>query len=562
MKRKLLSLLLCSTSLIGTQILWAEDYKHETPDRPHIVVGMVVDQMSWDYLYRYSSRFGKGGFRRLLKEGFNCHNARINYIPSVTAIGHATVYTGSVPSIHGIAGNNFYEGTKGRYCTEDSTVRSVGAEPSKSGQMSPRNLRSTSITDELKLATNLRSKVVGVALKDRGAILPAGHTANAAYWFDDKNGNFITSTYYMQELPRWVEKFNAKKLPEKYLRFGWKPLYAPKSYRESLPDSNPYEASWGKIAPPTLPLDTKLLHQEQGIGVIRTTPMGNTLTLDMAKAAIEGEALGMGRKDNPMPTDFLAISLSSTDYIGHRYAPLSMEIEDTYLRLDKDLKDFFDYLDDRYGKGGYLFFLTADHAAGHNLKFLEDHKLPGRAWRSDLARKVVDSVCRADLGAESRAFVAVSNNQVFFDDTELDRLGADRSRLYSAVKRQLDKMPGVAYSIVMDSAQQATLPHDIKERAINGYCRGRSGAIFVVLHPGWYSHGSGEPAKGTSHSVWAPYDTHIPLIFMGHKVRPTHLYREVYMTDIAATLAMYLKTQLPSGCIGRPITELLSGAEN
>lgn len=543
--------------LLSGQVLMADDYKHETPDRPRLVVGMVVDQMSWDYLYRFSDRFGEGGFRRLLNEGFNCHNARINYIPSVTAIGHATVYTGSVPSIHGIAGNYFFEGKEGRYCTEDKTVQTVGAEPGKSGLMSPRNLRATTIADELKLATNFRSKVIGVAIKDRGAILPAGHSADAAYWFDDKSGRFITSTYYMQELPRWVRRFNERNLPERYLRSGWKPMYAHRTYIQSLPDDNQFEGPWGEVKA-TLPLDTKKLMKEQGVGVIRTTPMGNTLTLDMAKAAIEGEELGHMRDKTHEGTDFLAISLSSTDYIGHRYAPLSMEIEDTYLHLDKDLKDLFDYLDKRYGRDGYLFFLTADHAAGHNLTFLEQAKLPGRAWRTDQARRLVDSLCRVELGEEGiGASVSVTNNQIFFDDELIDRIGKDRHHLYAVVKREIERMPGVAYAIVMEQASGANVPSEIKERAINGYVRGRSGQIFVVLHPGWYSHGSSKPALGTSHSVWAPYDTHIPLIFMGHKVKAHHLYREVYMTDIAATLAMYLKVQLPSGCIGKPIHELL-----
>lgn len=559
MKRRFATILLgmsLALSLGGS--LLAKDYKHEVPDRPKIVIGMVVDQMSWDYLYRFSDRFGEGGFKRLLNEGFNCHNARINYIPSVTAIGHATVYTGSVPSIHGIAGNNFFEGKTRRYCTEDKSVHTVGAEEGKSGQMSPRNMRSTSITDELKLATNFRSKVVGVAIKDRGAILPAGHSADAAYWFDDKSGRFITSTYYMQELPRWVRKFNDRELPERYLRAGWKPVHAVRSYTQSLSDENPFEEPWGQTAKATLPLDTKKLMKEQGFGVIRTTPMGNTLTLDMAKAAIEGENLGKKRRGEEHDTDFLAISLSSTDYIGHRYAPLSVEIEDTYLHLDKDLKRFFDYLDERYGRDGYLFFLTADHAAGHNLTFLEHAKLPGRAWRSDEARLLVDSVCRAQLGEVGKSVaVGVANNQIFFDEEAIDRLGADRHKLFSSVKRAIDRMPGVAYTIIMDEASTSTVPQEIRERAINGYTRGRSGALFVILHPGWYSHGSAEPALGTSHSVWAPYDTHIPLIFMGHRIKPAHLYREVHMTDIAATLAMYLKTQLPSGCIGKPIHEIL-----
>ncbi|MDO4691627.1 MAG: alkaline phosphatase family protein [Porphyromonadaceae bacterium] len=516
---------------------------------------MVVDQMCWDYLYRYNSRFVEGGFKRLLNEGFNCHNTRINYIPSVTAIGHASVYTGSVPSIHGIAGNNFYSACKSLYCTQDDSVQTVGAEHGKSGQMSPRNMLSTSITDELKLATNFRSRVIGVALKDRGAILPAGHSADGAYWFDDQSGNFITSTYYMDKLPRWVERFNNRKLAKKYLRDGWKPLHKKRTYTESIEDENDFEQPWKEIATATLPLDTRKLEKELGLGVIRTTPMGNTLTLDMAKAAIEGEELGMPRENGD--TDFLTISLSSTDYIGHRYATYSMEIEDTYLRLDQELKEFFDYLDGRYGKDGYLFFLTADHAAAHNLTFLESKKLPGRAWRSDIARQKVREICDAQLGADSKVFIDISNYQVFLDEAKIDELGANRQKLYDAIRRELANMPGVAYAVQADRAGAASLPEDIRTRIVNGYNHSRSGSIFVVLHPGWYGHGSDKRAQGTSHAVWSPYDTHIPLIFMGHGVESGHLYREVHITDIAATLAFMLKTQLPSGCIGRPITEIL-----
>lgn len=529
------------------------ELQHDRPDRPRIVVGMVVDQMCWDYLYRYQAHFVDGGFKRLLQQGFNCHNARIDYIPSVTAIGHATVYTGSVPSIHGIAGNYFYDRGKGLYCTEDKSVQTVGAEPSKSGQMSPRNLLATSITDELKLATNFRSRVIGIALKDRGAILPAGHSADAAYWFDDKSGNFISSTYYMQELPRWVKRFNDRELAQKYLREGWRTLHNHRTYVESVEDENPFEQSWKDVAPATLPLNTRKLSKEFGLGVIRTTPMGNTITLDLAKAAIEGEELG----SRPQETDFLAISLSSTDYIGHRYATYSVEIEDTYRRLDKDLSDFFAYLDKRFGQDGYLFFLTADHAAAHNLTFLEARKLPGRAWRVDQARKLVDSISRAQLGAETKTLIDIANYQVFMDEEQLERLGADRDKLYSSICRHLEQMPGVAYAVRADHAASASLPEAIRSRIVNGYNHHRSGSIFVVLHPGWYGQGSSKPAQGTSHAVWSPYDTHIPLIFMGHRIEPGHLYREVHMTDIAPTLAFLLKTQLPSGCIGRPITELL-----
>lgn len=522
------------------------------PDRPRIVVGMVVDQMCWDYLYRYNDRFGEGGFRRLLSEGFNCHNTRINYLPAVTAIGHASVYTGSVPSIHGISGNAFHIKGKPIYCTQDDSVTSVGAKPNKAGQMSPRNLLATTITDELRLATNFRSKVIGVALKDRGAILPAGHSANAAYWFEDESGNFITSTYYMNELPRWVKRFNDQKRPEKLLRNGWNTLYPISSYKESTTDDTPFESTWRKTDKPTFPLDTKGLFKDFGNIIIRATPMGNTLTLEMARAAIEGEELGK----TPGQTDFLAVSLSSTDYIGHRYGTFAIETEDTYLRLDRELADFFTYLDKQYGKDGYLFFITADHAAGHNITFLKHNKLPGRSFSRSVALERLRRVAKEFLQTDEDVILGISNYQVVLDNDKLARLKVNRIDFIQALSTELELMEGVAYAVPAERIGPYTLPDELRMRVTNGFNRHRSGQIFIILHPGWAFNSSDNP-KGTDHSVWSPYDTHIPLIFMGHGIKPGHLYREVYMTDIAPTLSYLLQVQLPSGAIGKPILEVL-----
>lgn len=521
------------------------------PERPRIVVGVVVDQMSWDYLYRYNDRYGEDGFKRLLRQGFNCQNTRIDYVPSVTAIGHASVYTGSVPSIHGIAGNNFYDNGRRLYCTQDSTVSTVGAPNGWDGQMSPRNLRVSTIADELKIATNFTSRVIGVSIKDRGAILPAGHSADAAYWFDDKSGNFVTSTYYMSELPRWANRFNERRLAEKYLKSDWRSLHSMRSYKASIEDDNSFEANWGDI-PATLPLPLKKLYERDGYGVLRTTPWGNTITLDMARAAIEGERLGE-RRDS---TDFLAISLSSTDYIGHRYGTFAVELEDTYIRLDRELGDLFNYLDSRYGRDGYLFFITADHAVAHNTAFLESKKMPGRIWRSDLAMTTARDVARQVLGTDEKIIVDIANYQLYLDEAKLERMGADRSKLIETLTSALAKQEGVAYVVEASKVNMHALPDEIRYRIVNGYNRDRSGAIFIVLHPGWQSGRGDKPQQGTNHAVWAPYDTHIPLIFMGHGIKPGFLYREVHMTDIAPTLAFLLKTQLPSGAIGKPIVEL------
>lgn len=521
--------------------------------RPRLVVTMMVDQMTWDYLYRYQARFVEGGFKRLLSKGFNCENTRINYIPAYTAIGHSSVHTGSVPAIHGIAGNDFFKDGKPIYCTQDTLVASVGVPNGKSGQMSPRNLLTTTIADELRIATNFRSKTIGVAIKDRASILPAGHTTNGAYWLDDASGHFITSTYYRTDLPDWVKKFNARGRVKELLSQGWKPLYDLKTYRESTADKNDYEQPWGKKGeiPATLPLDTKALMKTNGLGVIRTTPFGNTLTFEIAKAAIEGEHLGEGED-----TDFLAMSHSATDYVGHRYGTFAVETEDTYLRLDRDLADFLSYLDKKVGEGEYIFILTADHAAAHNLTFNKDHKIPGEALRSDIARQIIDSVVNKTLGANARVIRAYFNYQVFFNDARIDSLGINRSALQRTICQALkDKLPGVAYAIPADEVVSAPIPEAIKTRIINGYRKGRSGDIFVIPDPGWYSKGSAETPRGTTHGVWSPYDTHIPLVFMGKGIRQGHLYRETNITDIAATLAALLKTQYPSGCIGHPITE-------
>ena len=265
--------------------------------RPKLVIGLVVDQMRWDYLYRYYNRYQTNGFKRLLNEGFSCENTQIDYIPTVTAAGHTGIYTGSVPAITGIAGNDWIVQATGKsmYCTQDTTVQTVGS-TSKAGQMSPRNLLTTTVTDELKLATNFRSKVIGIAIKDRGGILPAGHTADAAYWFDDKTGNWITSTYYMNDLPQWVKDFNDQKLAKSYLKLDWNSLYPINTYLQSTPDSSKYEGKFKGTDAPTLPVKTSALYKGN-LGIIRATPYGNTLTLDLAIAAINGENLGQHVKD-------------------------------------------------------------------------------------------------------------------------------------------------------------------------------------------------------------------------------------------------------------------------
>ena len=513
--------------------------------RPKLVVGMVVDQMRWDYLYRYYDRYGADGFKRLLREGFSCENTMIPYAQTITAPGHTCVYTGSVPAIHGIIGNEWYDKTLRRtvYCAGDDSVKIIGGD--KTEPMSPKNLWTTTICDELRLATNFKSKVVGIALKDRGAILPAGHTANAAYWYDGVTGNWISSTYYMNALPSWVEKFNQKKYPDSFYTKNWNTLYPIATYTQSDKDNTDYEGKYGHETAPVFPheLQSKI---GKDYGIIRATPYGNTFTLNFAKEAVKAESLGKNSV-----TDFLAVSLSSPDYIGHQFGPNSIEQEDDYLRLDKDLADFLAYLDKEIGKGQYLFFITADHAVAHVPAFLQTHKIDAKTLAStlpDVEKKVEEKF------KVKHSIVSTANYHIYLNDPAIDSAGADKKEIKKFIIDLVNKDPGLLIAFDSEKINEVTLPQHIKEMFMNGYTPKRGGDILFIVKAGNFYGGK----TGTTHGSWYPYDAHIPLVWFGWNIKAgDKLNREVYMTDIAPTIAAMLHIQMPSGSIGHVITEVL-----
>lgn len=546
----IISLLLCLSFTVFAQQKIVKKATLTTVNKlsqPKLVVGIVVDQMRWDYLFRYANRYGQKGFKRLLREGFNCNNTQISYIPTVTAAGHSGIYTGSVPALHGIAGNNWTDQETGEmhYCTADSTVKTIGS-TSLAGQMSPRKLWASTITDELKLASNFKSKTIGIALKDRGAILPAGHSANAAYWFDDLTGNWITSNYYMNQLPAWVNKFNDAKNAEKYLAKDWYPLYNIASYTQSEADSNTYEGLLkGENAPVFPHLISKI---NKGAGTIRSTPYGNSITFDFAKTTIEYEKLGANNV-----TDFLAISLSSTDYIGHLYGPNSVEVEDTYLRLDQDLANFFDYLDTKMGKNNYTIFLTADHGAAHNPNYLINHNIPAGLFLGNNVLTGLNAELKAEFGFD-RLILNLGNYQVNFNNKIIAQAKLNENNLKSNCINFLKKQKGIAYAVDMDRISEASIPAQLKQKIINGYNHQRSGAVQILLQPGYFQ---GYGTTGTTHGTYNPYDTHIPLLFMGWGIKHGCLNKQTTMADIAPTLAALLHIQEPNANIGEPIVEVI-----
>lgn len=523
----------------------------EQPSKPKLVVGIVVDQMRWDYLYRYQDRYSENGFKRLLRDGFSCENTYINYIPSYTAIGHSSIYTGSVPAIHGITGNDFILEQTGQplYCTEDKSVKGVGTDGA-AGEQSPKNLLASTITDQVRLSTNFRSKVIGVALKDRGSILPAGHFANAAYWYDSKSGRFISSTFYLKELPKWVQDFNAQNRAEKLLSQDWNTLYPINTYKQSINDDNVYEGMFNGEKSTAFPHKTAEIMKRSGLGLISSTPYGNTLTKEMAIAAIENEHLGA----NPEKvTDFLTVSFSATDYVGHHFAINSVEVEDTYLRLDKDLGELLSYLDTKVGKGQYTVFLTADHGAAHNPQFFKDQRGNGGFFGTGEVQKGLNQLIEQKFGVRDLV-TSLNNYQVHFNPGKIDSLGAEKeAAIHEEIVRFLKKQDGVAFAVDLKDVGTASVPQRLREKIINGYNLKRSGPIQIILEPQWFSGSK----TGTTHGTWNSYDAHIPCVWMGWGIKHGSTNRETHMTDIAPTVAALLQIEEPNGNIGVPIGEVL-----
>ena len=534
--------------LIFTGIFQAIGKQPVPSNKPKIVIGLVIDQMRWDYLYRYAEQYGTTGFKRLMKDGYNCQNTMVNYIPTFTGPGHACIYTGSVPSIHGIAANDWISNFtyKKSYCVTDDSVRTITNGDTAAGKsMSPKNLLTTTITDELRLATNFGSKVYGIAIKDRGSILPAGHLASGAYWLDDSTGNFCSSTFYKKHSsPAWLKQFNARHVPDSLIKKGWY-LSDPSEriYAQSTADDNKYEGKFTGENAPVFPHKFNSLTGKSKYDAFKATPGSNFLTFEAAKACIAGAHLGSGDF-----TDFLCISLSGTDYAGHQFGPNSMEIEDMYIRLDQEIGSFLQYLDATIGAGNYLFFLTADHGGAHNPQFLIDNDIPAGFLAKDI-RSGLNAYLK-NLYNQDSLVAAFTNYQFYLDEIALTFAELDRNKVKESMVHWLNRRAEFAYVIDLEHIDHTPLPEPIHTMVVNGYCHGRSGCIEVIPNPGIIDN---KDKTGTTHGTWNPYDAHIPLLWYGWNIRSGETHAVVNMTDISATLAALLHIQMPNGCIGKPI---------
>lgn len=521
-----------------------------TVDRPKLVVGIVVDQMRYDYLTRFYNRYGEDGFKKILREGFNLENAHFNYIPTQTAVGHASIYTGATGSTHGIIANYWYDKflKEWIYCVDDFNYQAVGT-MEVNEQKSPYRLLTTTITDELKLAQNMNSKTIAIGLKDRSAVLPGGHTSNGSYWFVGMNdGKFVTSTFYMTELPKWVNDFNNNGLVQDMMEKKWETLYPIDSYVESIEDDNVYEGLFIGEEKPVFPHDLKMLSEKNAhFDLIKSTPFGNSLLVEFAKAAIKSEKLGQSEF-----TDFLAISFSSPDYIGHKYGVDSKEIEDTYLRLDQDLAELLKYLDKEIGKDNYTLFLTADHAAVAVPAYLKSKKIPAGYSDSMARRSFIDSLA-VSYYSTADIIESVSNNQIFFNKDVLKELKLDAALVGQKLADDIINYKGIHKVVTAKTLQNTEFTKGILSHLQNGYNQKLSGDVLMVPNPATISYYH----TGSSHGSGFSYDTHVPMMFFGKGINKGRSRKKVEIIDIAPTISNLLQIEFPNGNNGKVIEEVL-----
>ncbi|GAA4887833.1 alkaline phosphatase family protein [Flaviramulus aquimarinus] len=521
--------------------------------KPKLIVGIVIDQMRYDYLTRFYSKYGEGGFKRMVNEGYNCRNTHFNYIPTKTGPGHASIFTGTTPKYHGIIGNDWFDkGIKRKVnCVEDNTVAPIGTD-SKDGKKSPHRLLTTTFADENRLFTQMKGKTIGISLKHRGAILPAGHTANGAYWLDYEhggNGNWISSSFYMNNLPKWVKSFNNSDIAESYFK-PWNTLYNIDSYTESGPDLNAFEGGFKGKDTPTFPYDLEVLKDENdNYNIIAESPYGNSLITDFALAAIEGEQLGMDDF-----TDVLTLSFSSTDKVGHNFGVNAIETQDTYLRLDLDLKRIFDALDEKVGHGEYTVFLTADHGAPYTPGYLQSKKIPAGFFDLSVMKTELNEFLFKKYGVLNLVLSRI-NNQIFLDHDKVNKNQIDLKMIKEAIALQLLQYKLIDKVYVTSEINQFVNPSGsgyLEILLANGHNQKRSGDILFVFNPSVFKDTPWN-RTGTDHHSGLSYDTHVPLLFFGKGIKHGQTYNKTDITDIAPTMSALLGISFPNGAIGEPL---------
>ncbi len=519
-------------------------------EKPRLIVGIVISQMRTDYIHRYWNKFGDDGFKKLISGGTYCRNNRFNYLFSQEGVGQATIATGTNPSNHGIVSQEWYVSLLDKIVssTEDPDVKTVGA-GYDAGKRSPSKLMSTTYSDELRLSDNFKSKVFSVSLTPQGSVFSGGHTANGAYWFDAVSGNWITSTYYMDSLPAWVNDFNAKKLPDIYMEKEWNTLLPIGQYTESLPDNNKYEK--GIKGDVTFPYDlmslSKSTRKEKNYGILKSTPYGNDLIKDFALSLIANDSLG--KDDYP---DVITIGFDATEAIGKQFGPNSVEMEDAFIRLDQELAHLLSFIDEQVGKENALVFLTSEHGLAEVPDYLIDKKIPAGYFNYMGAISLLGSYLNVVYGS-GEWIKSYHAQQIYLNHNLIEDAKIPLADIQNKVAQFMLQFSGVANSVTATTLETANFTNGIFANIQNGFNQKRSGDVIINLKSGWVEKNEGSTNSTSGYS----YDTRVPLIWYGWKIGRGTILEPTDLIDIAPTICTFLEIAYPNASTGNPIISLM-----
>jgi predicted AlkP superfamily pyrophosphatase or phosphodiesterase len=507
-------------------------------DKPDLVVGIVVDKMRFDYITRMWNSFSDGGFKKLITDGTSFNNARYDYLINQSSSGYATIFSGANPSAHGIIADSWYDRLRNENQSSVFDENSVAVGGSFSnGRRSPVRMFTGTVGDELRFSSDFRSRVYSISMNDAAAVLSGGFSANTAWWFDDINGEWMTSTYYVDNLPAWAREFNDASLPVTYLERKWEPLLDYSAYFSINGDRNP-----------PFEYDLKRMNRRQeGYGNIRLTPFGNTFTRDFAVSLIINEQLGKNGN-----TDMLIVGFSSTGAIGQHYGTFSMELQDAYLRLDQDIAYFLEFLENRFEKSKILVFLTSDQAVAYPAAAANPStKIAGGTFSPSLAISLLRSYLNVSYG-QADWIHSYNAGMVYLNHSLIEANKVPLEDIQRKSSRFLNQVSGIAGTVTEDVMLRNHFSDGILSRIQAGFHPKRSGDIMMYLQQGWH-----ERSMSGDHIHLISYDQHVPLIFYGWNTEKNNYNRMVNITDIVPTLSMMLNISVPQFSTGRPIMELL-----
>jgi predicted AlkP superfamily pyrophosphatase or phosphodiesterase len=493
--------------------------------KPKLILAIIVDQFRLDYFYRFGAQYNSG-FARLATQGAFFTNAHYEHFPTVTAIGHSTFLSGATPSVSGIVGNDWYDRATGKQVTsvEDGKTKLLGG--SAGIGSSPNRLLVSTIADELKMSRP-GSRAVGISIKDRSAILPVGRMADGAYWFDNKTGTFVSSTYYFPDLPGWVKQFNDSRITDRYLGREWISIEDPKAKPlEKMPDSKD-EKYWAEM---------------------QRTPFGNEIIEELAERAVDGENLGADDI-----TDVLSVSFSSNDYVGHEFGPDDPRVRDIAIRTDRTIGRLFAFLDKKIGMANVLVVMSADHGVAPLPETMKERKMPGGRLSEEDIKAKVRAYLNKTYGTGGEWLPGKNGYSLYLNIPLILSKGLDPKKIREEVASVARELPHVARVLTSDQlASGQGMSDRVDARIRAGFFESRAPDVQIVSEP-YYIYGS----SGTSHGTPYNYDTHVPLVLMGPGIKPGRYHHRAAVNDIAPTVATLLEVEVPSGAMGRVLDEAL-----